>query len=211
VYHVIGIQALLEPEGVGAGSQMTGVQLVVSRATDHRRFRFAVGYFDYSLNGRPHAHSGRVRGNRLDPDGGYTSDYDLLNVIGSIHTQPFGPSWPIEIVGDYVKNLGADAGTDTGYAIDVFAGNADHAGDVRVNYTLSRAQVDSVLTAVSHDNTRLGSNYFQHSFGVEFIPRAGISLSATWYHYRPDNPLFARANDSDDWLERVRLNFNISL
>ena len=63
-----------------------------------------------------------------------------------------------------------------------------------------------MLTAFSHDNTNLASNYLQHTLLVDFVVAPGVTLNATYYRYRAKSPLFTPAFSATDWANRLRLN-----
>ena len=118
--------------------------------------------------------------------------------------------WPLRIVGNYVKNLGADSGTDTGFGVDLSIGRASQPGDWRFTYGYSQTDVDAVLAAFSHDNTSLATNYQLHALTVEYTPMARTTIAGIWYHYSPLDAAFSGALEPSDWLDRIRLYFLVS-
>jgi len=204
--HVAALYYPIEVGAVGRNSSMSGAQWALSRGSATLSYNIALGYYDYSLSGRPNPDSDAFRGNLLADDGSYLSDFNLVDVIGSVICQPFGPAWPVEVVGNYTNNTGAETSADTAFAADLYLGRNRHAGDWRFNYAFSLAQTDAVFAAFSQDNTRIATNYRQHSFGVEYVPKDHVVLSASWYHYRPESTRDAQGNEPNDWLDRVRLN-----
>lgn len=52
-----------------------------------------------------------------------------------------------------------------------------------------------MFAAFSQDNTGLATNYLQHMLSVDFLPAERLILNATWYRYRPKNPIWAGGNE----------------
>ena len=142
----------------------------------------------------------------IGPDGQYVSDFDLFNVLASA---TFGGwnGWPLKLAGDYVVNRGARVPGDTGYSVELTAGQARAQGDWRFGYGYSQAEVDAVLAAFSNDNTTIATNYRQHTLQASYNLLDNIVLEAVWYHYRPYDAAFSGVNVPGDWLDRVRFHF----
>jgi hypothetical protein len=202
---------LVDHSVAGSDSSMLGNQLAFEGPlTDSLRLEAAAGYYDYSLAGVAGADGGDFRSNLIGPDGRYVSDFNLLDGILALTYTGAGDRWPIRLSGEYVNNRGARTSGDTGHSIDVSAGRASQRGDWRFSYGYSVAEVDAVLAAFSHDNTTIASNYRQHSLSVAHVLLKNLILDATLYRYRPYDADFAGANDPDDWLDRLRLNFLVN-
>jgi hypothetical protein len=118
--------------------------------------------------------------------------------------------WPVRLLAEYVHNSGARTSGDTAYNLELSAGRAREKGDWRFGYGFSQAEVDAVLAAFSHDNTTLPTNYRQHTLYVSYLPLENLTLDATYYRYRPYSAEFVGAGDPGDWLDRVRLNFQVA-
>jgi hypothetical protein len=204
---VTGMHFVVNEQATGADSAMTGLQLAASGAGWRRwSFDLAASYYDYRLVGLVGADAGDVRTNLLTVDGSqYLSDFDLADVVAGATHDTGNPAWPLRLVANYVKNLGAATSADTGYELDALWGRATSPRDIRVSYGYSVAETDAVLAAFSHDNTTLGTNYRQHALAVDHVLAPGTVLTATWYHYRLDDAGAASA----EWLDRVRLNFMV--
>jgi len=200
----------IDTRAVGSDSYMGGVQLGFD-SPDFGPFKFDVsaGYYDYSIGNMNTADVGDWRTNRLrdplNPSLGYLSGYRLVDVITGVSWQGQNAKWPLRIVGDYVKNLGAVDGEDTGFGVDVAFGRAKDAGDWRLTYGYSQTDVDAVMSAFSHDNLAIATNYKLHSLTVDYTWMPKTTFSAIWYHYKPNNPWYAGANQPDDWLDRFRV------
>jgi hypothetical protein len=72
------------------------------------------------------------------------------------------------------------------------------------------AEVDAVLAAFSQDNTTIGTNYRQHTLTVDYALTDKLLLDTTYYRYRPYDAAFSGVNDPADWLNRLRVNFQIA-
>ncbi|MGH8027122.1 MAG: putative porin [Pseudoxanthomonas sp.] len=203
-----GLFFSVDEQAAGPDSTMGGVQLGFD-SPDHSGFKYDVsgGYYRYSLGSLAGADSGDWRTNRLNPDGTFASDYELVNVIAGFTWQSSKEKWPLRVMGDYVKNLGAIDDQDTGYGVDVSLGRASKPGDWRFTYGYSQTDVDAVLAAFSNDNIGIATNYNLHALTLDYTPMPKTMISAIWYHYKPNNPLYANTNQPDDWLDRFRVFF----
>lgn len=201
-----GLYFLVDESVAGPNSDMIGGQVgIETRLGSQLKLELAGAYYDYSLRSLAGSDSGDIRSN-LFAGGRYLSDFDLVDIIAAVTWQGANDRWPLRIVGDYVKNLGAATSQDSGFGVDVLLGRASKKGDWRFSYGYAQAATDAVLAAFSQDNTNIGTNYRQHSLGVDFVPVPNLTLNATYYRYRPLKVLNAGANDPNDWLDRIRLN-----
>lgn len=208
---ITGLDFLVDEAVAGPDSSMVGVQVGFdSPASAPWRIELAAGYFDYHLGSVTGADSGDLRTNLMRPDGRYLSDFDLVDAIAALTYQGFGPRWPIKVTADYVKNLGAATGEDTGFGVDALVGRASRVGDWRLGYGYAQAETDAVLAAFSHDNTNIATNYRQHAVSVDYVASANLLLNATYYRYRPLNGVHAGLNAANDWLDRLRLNLLVN-
>lgn len=202
-----GLYFLVDHSVAGSDSSMIGGQVGLEMpVSDALKFDLAVAQYDYSLSSVAGADAGDFRSNVIGPDGRYLSDFELFNVIGSASYGGWS-GWPLKLTADYVVNRGARVPGDTGYSIELAAGQSHARGDWRFGYGYSQAEVDAVLAAFSQDNTTIGTNYRQHTLFVGYNLLDNIVLDAVWYHYRPYDAAFSGVNDPDDWLDRVRLHF----
>jgi len=202
---------LVDEKAAGSDSTMGGVQLGYdSPANGDFRFDISGAYYRYSLGSIAGADSGDWRTNRLKPDGTFLSDFELGNLLVGASWQGASEKWPVRLVGDYVKNFGAIDDQDTGFGVDLSLGRASRPGDWRFTYGYSQTDVDAVLSAFSHDNIGIATNYKLHSLTVDYTPMPKTLISAIWYHYKPNDPAFAGSNAPDDWLDRFRVFFLVN-
>ncbi|HEX8300813.1 putative porin [Sphingomonas sp.] len=198
---------LIDEAPAARDSTMTGGQLVFSgKLAPQWLAEFAASYYDYTLPALAGADAGDFRSNLLTPSGRYRSDFNLLDVVGSITYAGLGADLPVRIVGDYVHNYGAAVADDHGFGADIFIGRASQPGDWRVQYGYAEMGVDAVFAAFSHDNTDLATNYVQHTGALDYVPAPHILLTATYYHYRLKNPLYVGPIAAGAWANRLRLN-----
>ncbi|MCD9029517.1 putative porin [Luteimonas sp. BDR2-5] len=202
---------IVDEQAAGPDSTMLGAQLgYESPARGHWKFDVHGAYYHYDLGSTAGADAGDFRSNLRNPDGSFRSDFHLANLLFGVNYAGLGTQWPVRLVGDYVRNLGAATGDDTGYGVDLIVGKASAARDWRVAYGYSATQADAVLAAFSHDNIGIATNYRLHSLTVDYVPMPRTMISAYWYHYRPYGAAHAGANDPNDWLERLRLAFLVN-
>ncbi|RYY29394.1 MAG: hypothetical protein EOP62_00710 [Sphingomonadales bacterium] len=198
---------ILNESVAGTGSDMLGGQLSLTVPVGQWGIELSGGYYDYRLRSIAGADAGDFRSNLLRPDGTYLSDFNLGDVIATATWHGLGESWPIGILGEYVHNFGsARKRADDGYSVELFAGRVVRQGDWRFGYNYAESQNESVLAAFSHDNLGFATNYKLHALTVDHVLMAGTILNLTAYRYKPLDPLYAGANQPNDWLNRVRLN-----
>lgn len=205
-----GLYFLIDESVAGRNSDMVGGQLAFETSpTAPLKLELAVGYYDYQLRSTAGGDVGDFRSNRFVA-GQYLSDFDLLDVIAAVQYNGLGEAWPVRLVGDYVKNFGATVPDDSGFGVDLLVGRAAKKGDWRFGYGYAQTGLDAVFAAFSHDNSNIATNYRQHSLSMDFVPVDNLILNATYYRYRPKNPLYAGGNSPDDWLDRLRLNMLVN-
>ena len=130
--------------------------------------------------------AGDFRSNRLASDGRhYASDFRLLDAMATASFGAVDSRWPLRLTADYVRNLGAAGGDDSGWSVDVTLGDSARAHGWRIGYGFAASERDAVFAAFSHDNLDLATNYLQHSLVLDYAPAPNLLLNATLYHYRP--------------------------
>ena len=205
-----GLYFLVDHSVAGTDSSMLGAQAGLDLPlTEDFRLELSAAYYDYSLPGVAGADAGDFRSNLIGPDGRYVSDFNLTDVIGAM-TFRGGERWPVRLTGEYVKNGGARTPGDTAYNFELLAGQVRDRGDWRFGYSYSVAEVDAVLAAFSQDNTTIATNYRQHTLFVDYAITNKVLFDATLYHYRPYDAEFSGTDDPEDWLDRLRVNFQVA-
>ena len=207
---VTGIYALVDEQTEFDDSTMTGGQLSFRyRGRGPWSAGFDAAYYDYEIGSLVNTDAGDIRGNNLTPGGtAYLSDFDLLNLIATARFAGFGERWTIDVIADYVRNLGANVPEDTGYGIDLFVGDTAAIGNVQFRYGYAVAETDAVLAAFSHDNTTYPTNYRQHTLEVAYRAMDKTWLYLTTYRYRRENFGLLEQPGDDDWVSRIRLNLH---
>lgn len=201
-----GLFFVVDEQATGADSTMVGAQVGYDTpALGNWRLDASAAHYRYSIGSTIGATATDWRSNLLRPDGSYLSGFHLNDVIVGASWSGWGERWPLRIVGDYVKNSAARTHADSGYSLELLLGRAQQPGDWRVSYGHTMAEVDAVLTAFSHDNIGLGSNYRMHALGLDYVPWPKTTLSALWYRYRPLSAQYAGSADPGDWLNRFRV------
>jgi hypothetical protein len=133
----------------------------------------------------------------------YVSDFNLADAVLVVEYPLLGPRYPLRVVGNYVKNLGARVPESEGHGLDVFVGRTSVRHDRRYRYGYAKAETDAVLAAFSHDDTTFATNYRQHTLTFDYVASANLLLNATWYGYRRDS-------GPDDFVSRLRVNATVS-
>lgn len=198
---------VIDESGAGPDSIMKGVQLGLhAREKSIVAFDAAAAYYDYTLNSLAGADAGDFRSNLLALDGGYLSDFDLLDIVGGVTYSGFGSHWPLRLSADFVRNLGSATNEDTGYGVNLSAGRTEQEGDWRFVYGYMQAEVDAVFAAFSHDNLALATNYEQHALTLDYVIDEHLVLNATYYKYRSLESTSLALLEHGDWLNRLRLN-----
>lgn len=204
-YTIVDEQTLLKDSYMWGGQ----AALTINTESD-AKVSLTAGYYDYTIAGLNAAGSGDIRTNILAPGGTtYLSDFDLLDIIARVDLPGFNERYPIRIVGDYVKNLGAEVDQDKGFALDVFIGKTSKRKDARLRYGYAQLETDAVLTAFSHDNTTIASNYKQHTVTIDYVALDNTILNLTWYLYkRKELPI---GDTDNEFVSRLRLNALVRL
>jgi hypothetical protein len=207
-----GIYSVVDEQIAARGSDMLGAQvsLAFEPAADWQ-FGFDAAYYDYEVGSLVAADSGDTRENNLTPDGSaYLSDFDLLDLIATLDYAGLPGGWPLRIVGDHVRNLGAAVPEDSGWSLDFSLGELSEVGDWRFGCGYAVAETDAVLAAFSQDNTTYATNYREHTVTVDYLAFEDTFLNLTGYLYRRDDYLLANPLGDNDWISRVRLNLQFS-
>jgi len=204
---LVGIYSIIDELATSGDSYMWGGQFELGvRASPSLNLTGAAAYLDYTIKSLTDADAGDVLTNNLNADTtGYLSDFNLFDLIGIVEYSGWSERFPLRIVGDYVKNLGAEVDEDQGFSLDAYLGRVSSRNDIRFQYGYSNVQTDAVLGAFSHDNTTLATNYLQHTLGLDFVLLPNTVFTGTFYFYRRSKPT-ANASDTSTYASRLRLN-----
>lgn len=202
-----GLYFLIDESVAGPNSDMIGGQAELAfQPAAEWKAKLSAAYYDYSLRSLAGGDAGDFRSNLIGPDGRYRSDFDLIDGIVSLDYLGLGKDWPLQLSGEYVRNLGAATDADTGYTLALSLGQASRAHGWKLGYSYMVAETDAVLAAFSHDNIDLATNYLLHGLSVDHALTDSISLNATLYHFRIKDPLGPGSGLPRDWRDRLRLN-----
>ena len=206
-----GLYFLIDEAVLGADSSMRGGQAAFVASPSHGlELSLAAAYYDYRIRSVAGADAGDFRDNRRRADGGYLSDFNLLDILGTARWQGLGDRWPLSVTADYVMNKGSAGGTeDRGLALISSLGRTTERGDWQVGYSYLQADADAVLAAFSHDNVDLATDYLLHALTIDYVLRRHAVLNLTLYHYRAQHSALPEGI-APDWRNRLRLNFSYS-
>lgn len=197
--------AIIDEQTTGSDSTLVGLQSHFEFSRSNAwRVGFDLAYYDYSIGALTNADAGDTRENRLSKDGSYLSDFEVLDVIGSL-TVANQTRWPLTISANVVSNLGAATGDqESGYRVALTAGRLAERGSLSMGYAYSAAEADAVFAAYAQDNIAYGSNYRLHELWLKYRLSRAMDFNLIGYDYRP-----WRSTDSTPSRTRVRLNWVI--
>jgi hypothetical protein len=203
-----GIYFLIDEKIFEQSSDMLGGQLTFGmQASNDWGLSASAAYYEYDIGPLNLSGPGSPRGNNVTPDGrSYVSDYELLDVLGSVHYSGWGDRWDVKLVADYVKNYGANVPGDSAYGLDLFVGNLKASGRFQFRYGYSRVETDAVLGMFSNDNIVLATNYELHTFAVDYALPGHAFLGLTSYFYQTLDFDPEQLLNANDWSSRTRLN-----
>ena len=206
---IIGIYSVVDEQTIYPDSDMRGGQMQLSiRPSTNLGLTLAGAYYNYRVKSLVNAGSGDIRTNYLNASKtAYLSDYDLVDAIAVLEYRGFGNPYTLRLVGDYIKNIGANVREDTGFSVDCYLGQVAKKNDLRFLYGYSMVETDAVLAAFSHDNTTIPTNYEQHSLAVDYVVVENTILNLTMYVYRKhDFETATSAALANKYFTRLRLN-----
>ncbi|CAN5885695.1 putative porin [soil metagenome] len=206
-----GVYALLE------NASATDVTAFVAQAAGRHRLAArtfgtaAVAWYGYS--GLATGAAGPIlrlnAGNAIAGDGGFASDFRILNALASLDHAALGR--PLVLSGEYIRNFGAAPDQrDSGWAVGTALGALAQPGGWRGYYQWQVVAREAVLSAVAQDDFVFGTSHRSHVFGVAYQWRrtAGVHLWALLS--RPAAPVPAVAAEPDRLRGRVRLDLNLT-
>lgn len=132
---------------------------------------------------------------------GYASGFNLIDVVADVAVETGRAGYPLKATADFVRNLDASTGEDSGIWIEAQYGEARTPGSYLVGYTFARIEQDAALGAFVYDDM-LGSNAFVHRPFVSYVPLANVNLDlglifSKWIKPRP--------GDNSNLLTRVQV------
>jgi hypothetical protein len=210
--------SIIDEQTTNPDSYMVGGQAQVRfQPSNVWNLTVAGGYYDYTIKSLTHADTGDTLSNHLNATRtAYLSDFNLLNFTAIADYRVLGVRWPIRLSTDFVRNLGttsAPEGEDEGLAFEASIGRITARKDTRYRYGIGRLETDAVLAAFTNDNTTFATNYFQHTFGVEYVASPNALFSVVWYLFRRDQVEVGPGTGPEfdkNFVSRLRLNVTVS-
>jgi hypothetical protein len=177
----------------------------------------ALGYYHYTdvTPGGATTLVGKGGGNAtVDEDGDgtpddFVSDFGILDGIVALSVESLGAPLTVSVEG--VRNLRAEIGADSGWALGATWGRADEAGDWRFEYQWQVIERDAVFAPFVQDDFLLATNHRSHLAGVNYQVNAamGLRLWALISSLQDTSPGPTTSSDSHQW--RVRLDLTLKL
>jgi hypothetical protein len=121
---------------------------------------------------------------------GFVSGFNLVDVIADATFQTARKEYPISFTADFVKNLDAVGGDDTGVWLETQYGSAETLKTWSLGYTFSRIEEEAVLSPFLFDDM-LGTNATMHLATASYVPLRNTNVDLTfifgkWITPRPD-------------------------
>ena len=137
------------------------------------RVAVALDSQDISRNTNPYA---------FDADGnvvGFVSGFNLVDVIGRATLDTGRPNYPVQLTVDFVKNIDAATGEDSGLWMTAAYGQASEPKSYRLAYTYARVEQDAVLSALNFSDMP-GTNLKMHRVVLSYMvaPRVHLDFTA---------------------------------
>lgn len=126
-----------------------------------------VGYYDYTnTRGQRPFYRGLAAGNTVDANGNYVHDYDIVELYVEYGTTALDV--PVEIFGDWVRNLEADR-ENRAWAVGVNAGGADERGRMAVSWAWHDTAADALIGTFTDSDLGGGNTDSRgHLFRIEY-------------------------------------------
>lgn len=212
------VYSIIDEQTTNPDSYMVGGQAQVRiQSSKVWNLTVAGAYYDYTIKSLTHADAGDTLSNYLNQSRtDYVSDFNLLNAVAIAEHRALGDHWPIRVAIDFVRNLGtagAAANENEGFSLETAIGRATARKDTRYRYGFSRLETDAVLAAFTNDNTTFPTNYFQHTFGFDYLASPNATFNVTWYLFRRDQVEVGPGTGpgfDKNFVSRLRLNMMAS-
>ena len=161
----------LEERKADSDTYMLGAQVTHDfKISDSSKFIAGVGYYNYtSLKGFATLYDSKPRGNSVDVDGNYLTDFNIAEIIIEYKTKVGGQ--PLSFFGNIHKNTAADK-LDTSIVYGVNYGKVKAAGSWKVGLSFIDNEADSVI-GLFNDSDFAGGNtdskgfLFKYGYGIK--------------------------------------------
>ncbi len=161
-------------------TQLWGAQLRKSfTLAGGNRLKLAASYYDYlHLQGFAPLYDGKSRGNLLDANGAYLSDYNEFELFGEYHTRV--GQWPLLVFADYTQNTAAETDQDTAWTAGAQLGKAKKPGTWQFSLAWLSTDAESVV-GLFNDSDFAGGNVnakgalFKFKYAINAKTYAGLA------------------------------------
>jgi hypothetical protein len=173
-----------------------------SRFQNGANFIAGVSLYDYSnARGQTPFFDGTGRGNLLDVNGNYVSDFELIELFAEVDFNLAGQ--PLRVFADYVSNTGADQ-LDTGFAIGLRYRSASDPGTWDMAWAYEDLEADAVVaTFTESDFAGGGTDGKGHMFRGVYAFRSNVNFTGSYFL----NERGAAAGNERDY-NRLQLDVN---
>ena len=175
-------------------TQLWGAQVRKTiNLSDENRLKVAASYFDYRhLQGFQPLYDGKARGNLLDANGGYLSDFNQFELFGEYHTKLM--QHPFMLFADYVKNTAAETSQDTAWAAGFTFGKAKQPGTWQLSYAWLETDADSVVALFNDSDfaggtTNAKGSLLRFQYAINKKTKAGFNYIDSQKGKDSDNPV----------------------
>jgi len=175
-------------------TQLWGAQLRRSfTLANGNRLKLAASYYDYlNLQGFTPLYDGKSRGNLLDANGTYLSDYNELELFGEYHTHV--GHWPLLVFADYTQNTAAETAQDTAWTAGAQLGKAKKNGTWQFSLAWLSTDAESVV-GLFNDSDFAGGNVnakgalFKFKYAINAKTYAGLTYIDSQKNKDKANPV----------------------
>ncbi len=180
-WHAVATWLQLEERKAADETQMFGVQVVAPVDFEQKaKLTVGMGYFDYvNIQGYSPLYDGNARGNSIDANGDYASDFNELELSALLETRLFDR--PFTLFADYVKNTVAESNEDTAYLAGFQIGKAKKMGSWQFSYAWHSADADAVVALLNNSDLAGGQTNSDGSITrFKYILKPKTTFSLTW-------------------------------
>ena len=175
-------------------TQLWGAQLRKSfTLAGGDRLKLVASYYDYlHLQGFAPLYDGKSRGNLLDTNGAYLSDYNEFELFGEYHTHV--GQWPLLVFADYTQNTATETDQDTAWTAGAQLGKAKKTGTWQFSLAWLSTDAESVV-GLFNDSDFAGGNVnakgalFKFKYAINAKTYAGLTYIDSQKGKDSDNPV----------------------
>jgi len=186
----------VDESSTGVDTSLWGIQGYLKHTIGNPDYILGgISYWDYGNIKDKTDKFGILAGNTADPSGTkWASDYDICEVFGEYGTKCFG--LPVAICGDWVQNLVAVSGEDTGWLVGAKLNKAQEPRSWEFFYNYRELEADAVLGAFTDsDFGGGGTDVRGHKFGFTYQLAKNLQAVLTCYFNENDRSSSSRDLD----------------